>query len=194
MGVFASFYPLRWGPCSVDVGGRNTSKHIVIQMEWEICLPMSKFCRWEEEMTMGLVPRWPARMLLRTQWRQTEGWRREEVFCSLKMWWPRWRDAIAFSASFSGPFQRRSSLVVPSPDCGSHAGSPPKTCWLHDWGSALFLCGFRVRFVVFTSCIWEQRVHHFPALWASQKRVCLERRGCTFRLKREKLKRVYWKP
>lgn len=30
--------------------------HRVIQMEWEICLPESKLCRWEEEMTMDLFP------------------------------------------------------------------------------------------------------------------------------------------
>lgn len=52
MGVFVFFYPPRWGPCRVDVGGKNTSKRIVIEMEWEICLPVSKLCRWEEEMTM----------------------------------------------------------------------------------------------------------------------------------------------
>lgn len=30
--------------------------HTVIQMEWEICLPKSKLCRWEEEMTKDLFP------------------------------------------------------------------------------------------------------------------------------------------
>lgn len=69
--VFLFFYPLHWGPGRLTVGGEKTSKRIVIQMEWEICLPASKCCRWEEEMTMDPFPRWLARMLHRTEWRQT---------------------------------------------------------------------------------------------------------------------------
>lgn len=126
-GCFCFFYPLRWGPGRLAVGGKNTSKRVVIQMEWEICLPASKCCRWEEEMTMDLFPRWPARMLHRTEWRQTEGERREEAFCRLKSGWPWWRDVITVSA----PSSSRSSLVGPFHDL---LAAWQKKCSFSVWG------------------------------------------------------------
>lgn len=142
-------------------------------MEWEICLPVSEFCRWEEEMTMDLFPRWPARMLRRTQWSQTErlaargSLLQSEIGTALM-------DGLdcGLGTPFSSRFQRRSSLVGPSLD----AGSPPKTCWLHDkkkcsfsvWVSSM-VCGFHKLHLIAAS---SPR----PSAWASQQ-TCVFREG-----------------
>lgn len=70
--------------------------HTVIQMEWEICLPKSKLCRWEEEMTMDLFPLGHTGVALdRMETNRRE--LREEVFWSLKSGCPRWRTWLLLS-------------------------------------------------------------------------------------------------
>lgn len=60
--------------------------HTVIQMEWEICLPESKLCRWEEEMTIDLFPLGHVGVALdRIEKNMRE--LREEVCSSLKSGW-----------------------------------------------------------------------------------------------------------
>lgn len=70
--------------------------HTVIQMEWEICLPELKLCRWEEEMTMDLFPLGQELQPLDRMERNRRDLR-EEVCWSLKSGCLRWRAWLLLS-------------------------------------------------------------------------------------------------
>lgn len=148
--------------------------------------PASKCCRWEEEMTRDLFPCWPARMLHRTEWRQTGGERQEEACCRLKSGWPWWRDVITVAVPSSSQLHQCPSSV---------AG--PFLDLLAAWHkNALFLCGvsaFSLRFLRVRAERSEFCTYQSLGLTAA----CVlggEVGTSRLMLEKKKLERVYWRP